>query len=155
MFSTALVRSCGMTIMGGMSSYCSWIAMLNPWKLARMEWYPSQTYSFTSLQMSDGTIMPSLPLDTRRMPRMILMARSPCSLIFCMFSFRSATMSLISSRSSSGSLFALSSMISIRSFSSLSDILLKLMTKFRGFCISWAIPALSSPREASFSCFLS
>ena len=27
----------------------------------------------------------------------------------------------------------------------------KLFTKFKGFCISWAMPAVSSPREAIFS----
>ena len=64
---------------------------------------------------------------------MMLMARLPCSTILSMFSERSFMMSFMSSRSSSDILSLLSSMISCRSLNSFSDILLKLMTKFRGF----------------------
>jgi hypothetical protein len=31
----------------------------------------------------------------------------------------------------------------------------KLFTKFKGFCISWAIPAVSSPSDAIFSDWIS
>ena len=57
-----------------------------------------------------------------------------------------------SSRSSSERPSPAPERISSRSSSSLPDILLKLITKFSGFCISWAMPAESMPREAIFSC---
>src|SRR5699024_2687406 len=40
------------------------------------------------------------------------------------------------------------------SCSNLHDSLLRLITKLSGFCISCAIPALNSPSEAIFSCWL-
>lgn len=66
------------------------------------------------------------------------------------FSSKSAIISSVSSRSSSERPSFTSVSISVRSFSSTSDILLKLITKFNGLRISCIIPAVSIPKEASF-----
>ena len=81
------------------------------------------------------------------MPSTIRLARAPCSFTLATLVSRSPRIS--STYSVSGSSSSISSRSS--SMSSL-DRAAKLLTKLRGLRISWAIPAVRAPSEASFSC---
>ena len=102
--------------------------------------------------MSVGNRSPVFPREISSMPCMMLIALSPCSLIFSIFVERSSAISSKSAASSSSIFPSRSATISFRSASNLSDIFEKLITKFSGFCISCAIPALSFPSDANFCC---
>ena len=74
-------------------------------------------------------------------------ARAPCSPIFLRLPVRVAIMSSISLRTESSGGDGGSSRASFSSFRSSTDKLAKLLTKFSGFLISWAIPATSWPSK--------
>ena len=80
------------------------------------------------------------------------LARSPCERMRSRLSVRSDEISWISSRSSALKVSPPSSRISLSSSMSSPETSEKFLTKFSGFLISWATPAVSSPRAASFCC---
>ena len=81
----------------------------------------------------------------------IRLARSPWERIRSRLLVRSPDMSAMRDRWSSSSFSTLASRTSPSSSSSSSETSAKFFTKFRGFLTSWATPAVSSPKAASFS----
>ena len=102
--------------------------------------------------ISVGSFTPVLVRECSSIPFTIASARLPWWFIFSSLVFKSVIIS--------SSVFAyLSSVgLNVHAFSS-SNISLftseKLFTKFKGFCISCAMPAVSSPRLAIFSDWIS
>ena len=151
MFKNTRPKSCGMASnspVSGSKSCC-----MSNWKLgstARALWKASLEYSSTKEFM----LVVARSADPRPIISMswtIRLARAVCDPIRSRLLEMSSEISWTSPRWYSLMLFPSSSRTSRNSVRSSLETSEKFFTKFSGFRISWATPAVSSPRAASFS----
>ena len=105
----------------------------------------------SELLRSTSRRSPVTPRECSSMLLTMLSARLPCSAILSRLPVSISTVSSISARVSSSSVAMPGAALSFSSSSSSIESPAKLLTKFSGFLISCAIPAVSWPSAAIFS----